>query len=275
MTCNHRWARRLTILFLSFFALRGVAQNLLSNSGGAEIGSLAGIRSIHKGSVALVGNVAGIADLKSLSLYAGADLRFSNPDLKFLTLSGAVPTKLGAFGLLIQYHGFDLYNEQMIGLGYARQLSDHVSIGAKFDYFQLRIPGYGKASFLAGELGVLSKLGRWLEVGFFTYHPFLRNLNENEILPNQFTFGINYQPTNKLKLLAEVSKQSDYQENIRFGLEYYFIDKFAIRLGVATEPSQITFGVAFRPQGNMGISLGSSFHESLNTSPLIGIRYDR
>jgi len=276
MTCDHRWAKCQIILFLLCFVLpASSAQNLLSNSGGAELGTLGGVKSTHHGAVAMMGNVAGIARNESLSLYAGADLRFSNPDLKFLNLSAAIPSDLGAFGFVFQHHGFELYNEQMIGIGYARQLSEQVSFGAKFDYFQLRIPTYGKASYLAGELGVLSKIGRWVEVGFYVYHPFDRDLVENEILPNQFTFGVNYQPSTKLKVLAEMTKTSDYQENMRFGIEYYFIDKFAIRLGVATEPALLSFGVALRPDGNMSVSLGSTFQQGLGMSPLLGVGYEQ
>ncbi len=276
MTCILRWAKHgiicaLTLLLPIFLG----AQNLLSGSGGAFLGSLGSIKSVAHGSVSMIGNPAGIAGTKHLSLYAGGELRNAAPDLKFVSLSMVIPSDFGAFGVVLQHHGFELFNERMIALGYARQLFEEISIGAKFDYFQLSIPTYGTRGYLSGELGLQTSIGRWVEVGFYVYHPFEQNLVENEVLPNQFSLGLSYRPTDKLWVVSEIAKQSGYQEDIKFGLEYYFIDEFALRFGVNTAPALISFGIAYRPAGNLSFDVGSVFHQSLGVSPLIGIGYDR
>ena len=183
----------------------------------------------------------------------------------------ALPTKLGSFGATIQYHGFDQFNEQLLGVAYGRKLIDQLAIGAQFDFVQVSIPTYGRTSTFTAEFGIQSKIGRQVVLGFQVYNPFDIKWVDEETLPSVFSLGISYRPTSKVHVVGEVEKVSELVENIKFGVEYFIIDELAIRLGFNTNPSLVSFGVGYKLDSGFDFDIGSGIHQELGFSPLGGV----
>ena len=177
--------------------------------------------------------------------------------------------------MAIQYFGFELYNEQLIGMAYGRQLSDKISIGAQFDYLQLRIPSYGRTASFTAEFGLLAKISRGLMAGFHLYNPFEIELADLGSLPLAINFGLSYQPSEKIWLVAELEKQSILPENIKAGISYHIVDQLALRIGIQTQPSLISFGIGYQMTSGFSIDAGSSAHPNLGLSPLVGLGYQK
>ncbi len=265
-----------TILFLFLGAYTSLeAQEVLSTHPGARGGTMGSIRSIHTDVLAMYGNEAGLGFATNLSFYASAERRANNEGLNFYSLASCLPTAFGSFGVLIEHFGFDLYNEQLVGLGYGRQVSEYLSVGAQFDYLQVKIPSYGQKSAVTVELGLLTKIGTRTQLGFHVYNPFDIRLVEEEPLPTIINLGVAYQPTHQVRVIAEVEKVGGQQENLKAGLEYQLVERFTFRLGVNTNPSLITFGVGYQMQNGMSLDVGSTVHQLLGISPLAGIGYQR
>ena len=270
----------LRALFLLSICLHGSSglqslksQNILSISPGARGGSYGAIKSIHRDVLAMYGNQAGLAFIETFEIYGAAEKRFNTEGLNFYSMVAAMPTSMGTFGATIQYHGFEQFNEQLIGVAYGRKLLEQLALGAQFDFLQVSIPSYGRTSTFTAEIGVQSQIVESLRLGFHIYNPFEIKWLDQETLPTVFTVGLVYQPTNKVGVMAELEKIADFRENIKFGIEYALVEELALRVGFNTNPSLVTFGVGYALTSGLSFDMGSSIHQELGFSPLGGVGY--
>jgi len=261
--------------FLVTWGLSAIGQNLLSINPGASGGSYGGVKSVNDGVLAMYGNEAGIASLEGFEAYASAERRFGSQALNFFSIVGAIPTKLGSFGGTIQYHGFENYNEQLIGVAYARKIFNLLALGAQFDLLQVHIPGYGRTSSATAEFGLQARITSAVLLGVHIYNPFEIEWLDGEKWPVVFDMGISYSPTDKLMIVGELEKVSDLEENIKFGLQYEIVEAFALRVGFNTNPSIVTFGVGYRLSTGWSFDVGSTAHRELGLSPMGGVGYKR
>ncbi|GJM31972.1 MAG: hypothetical protein DHS20C18_09730 [Saprospiraceae bacterium] len=220
-------------------------------------------------------NQAGLADLESLSFTLVGENRFFLNEIKSLSAGAALPTGVGTFGLSLNYYGFELYNEQRIGLAYARKLMDRLSIGAQFVWLNTNIPEYGNQSTFTFELGLQAKLSKRLSLGFHTFNPARAKLVGEERLPTLLALGLQYQPSDKLYLLAEVEKDLDYTVRTRFGAEYQLVEQLWLRLGIATQPVEYSFGLGYTLKSGFRLDASARYHQVLGFSPGIGLTYSK
>ncbi|EPR68020.1 hypothetical protein [Cyclobacterium qasimii] len=89
---------------------------------------------------------------------AGYDHRLGLNELTTLAAGITLPTeKIGTIGIGISNYGGELFNQQQIGLGLAKQLG-LASLGIKINYFQTNIEGYGRSARPVLELGGTAEL---------------------------------------------------------------------------------------------------------------------
>lgn len=263
----------LTIIVFFLSPARSPGQNVLSLSPGASGGAVGNIRTTHQNVLALYGNEAGLANLDNPSFYASVERRFNSEGLNFYSVVGAFPTKYGVFGANIFYHGFEEYNEKLLGLSYARKLIERLVIGARFDFIQASIPIYGNTSNLTAEFGLQANISSSVLLGFHIYNPFEINWLKDEILPTIFSIGISYKPTDKVWISGEIEKVSDFRENLKWGLEYRLLDQLAFRIGINTNPAVMSFGFGYSLDSGLSCDVGSTVHRELGLSPLGGIGF--
>lgn len=262
----------LPLLFL-FACLHGIAQN------GAL--STAGVRGIAMGQAgvafqdvnSLFGNQAGLGLLEEVSGLAFAERRFLLDEIQSFSFGAAYPTPSGVFGLTLNYFGFEAYNEQRLGLAYGRKLFEGLSLGAQFLLLNTRIPDYGNKAAFTFELGLLAELAPQLKLGVHAFSPMRVELVEGSYIPTVLRLGLSYLPSDKLSLLAEVEKDIDYAARAKVGVEYYIIAPFALRLGVATQPTSLSFGLGYRLPGGLSLDIASSYHQVLGFTPAAGVSY--
>ncbi len=255
--------------------LNAFAQNGLPPTAGARSAALGGSGLNFTDINSLFSNQAGLANLEGLSFTLVGENRFLLSEIKSLSAGAAIPSKLGTFGLSLNYYGFELYNEQRIGIAYARKLMNRLSIGAQFIYLNTNIPDYGNQANFTFELGLQAKLSKSLSLGVYTFNPGRVKLIEEERLPTLLSLGLQYQPSEKLFLLAEVEKNLDYTVRTRFGAEYQLIEQLWLRLGVATQPVEYTFGLGYSLKNSFRIDVSARYHQVLGFSPGIGITYTK
>ncbi len=219
-------------------------------------------------------NQAGLAYLTDLSVTVGAESRFLLSELNSFMVAAAYPTKSGTFGLDLNYFGSDAYNEQKIGLAYARRLFSKMTMGAQLDMINTRIPEYGNKSLFTFELGFHAQLLKQVFVGAHVFSPIRLELVEDEYIPTVFRLGLAYKPSNKLTVTGEVEKDIDFAPNVKAGIEYAIIESFFIRFGANTNPALVSFGIGYAMKNGIGIDVSSSYHQPLGFSPSVGITYD-
>ncbi|NND09305.1 MAG: hypothetical protein HKN87_23275 [Saprospiraceae bacterium] len=250
------------------------AQNLQSIGPGAPASAMGGISSIHQDVLAMYGNEAGLAFIENTVGYATAEKRFASEGLNYYSLVGAHPLRSGVIGFTAQYFGFEAFNEFLFGLAYGRKIAAHLSLGVQFDYLQVRIPGYGMKQAYLVELGLLSEIGEKVRMGFHIYNPFEIRWVEQEVLPIAVQVGLWYEVSDKVITMAEVEKVTNHPANLKVGLQYQVAPTVALRLGINTNPSTISFGVGYSIDSGMRVDVSSSVHQHLGLTPIGGVGYE-
>lgn len=256
------------LFLLASFYMAG--QNHAPSAAGAKGLGMGNVRTISTDATSLFGNQAGLAHLTEMNAFVFGENRFLLPDVNQFSAGFALPTSSGSFGLALQYFGFEGYNEQKIGLAYARKLTKKLLIGVQMDYLNLRIPEYGNSGKVTFEIGVQAQISEKLMIGTHIFSPITINWNETDIVPTVFAIGGRYEPSKKLTLSAEVEKDFEYPLNAKFGLDYQIIEPLSLRIGLNTFPIQNSFGIGLHLK-KMTIDIASVFHPTLGVSSGISI----
>lgn len=193
-------------------------------------------------------NPAGIADYKFLSIGFSYENRFFMKELSFYNTALAMPLKTGTLGLSYSRFGFENFNENKLGLMYARAFGSHLKMGLKLDYLMFIFSNeYAKRRIATFELGIQSDITTNLCIGVYIFNPINVKLKTiyNERVPVVFRFGLSYKVTKDFLATSEVEYNSDKSIDWRFGLEYYTLKEFFIRVGVHSNPATASLGVGY------------------------------
>lgn len=259
------------ILFI-FSTLSIHAQNSVPSIAGARGAGMANASVTFSDIHSAFSNQAGLANLEHFSVVAFAEQRFLLNELQTVSAAAAYPTASGTFGLTLQHFGFEGFNEQKIGLAYARKLLDGLSLGAQVLLLNTQIPEYGSKANITFELGIITQLLPKLQLGAHVYSPMQVELANGENLPTVFKLGLAYLPSEKLLCTAEVEKDIDYPARVKFGVEYQVVEQVHLRTGVATNPTTLAFGVGYKVS-NLILDIASSYHQTLGFTPTVGFVY--
>lgn len=261
------------LFVLTFNAFNVLAQNSATIPAGARGAGMANASVTFTDISSAFSNQAGLAYLEQFTATAFAERRFFLSELQTISAAAALPTQSGTFGLTINQFGFEGFNEQKLGVAYARKLSDGLSLGAQVVLLNTSIPEYGNKMNVTFELGVLSQLLPKLQLGVHVYSPVQLELANGENLPTIFKIGIGYLPSEKLTCTAEVEKDIAYTARAKFGIEYKAADQIFIRTGIATNPTTLAFGAGYRLSNGLALDIASAYHQTLGFSPTVGFSY--
>lgn len=224
-----------------------------------------------------------------------ADIAYSSGSVAFRPGSG----NYGVFGLSVMavdygeiYETIRADNEKgyenvgmlspsayVVGLGYARVLSDRVSIGGhlkyaaeslgsnilRFDDTEGAVRGENELSTVALDFGVIYRTGfRSLVLGFSAHNiaPELRYFEEGFETPMSISMGGSLdmmdfispnQTTQSFNLYVNANRPRDYDEHISVGGEYIFFNTLALRAGYSVPSRE-----------DEGASLGAGLQQSFS-----------
>lgn len=265
----------IALLFLIIGSISLHAQNGSPQNAGARGAAMANASITFDDINAAFSNQAGLAFLESMSFTAYGERRFLAEGLNSYLFAAALPNeKIGTFGMAVNYFGFTDYNEQKIGLSYARKLAKNISMGVQLDYLGTRIPNYGAAHSFTVELGILAKLSQKVNLGAHAYNPINSKVAGQDQLPTIFSLGLSYSPSEKLLISGQLEKDIyNHPFAGRAGLEYRPVNALYIRAGVyASQFAQASFGLGVNVQ-SLKIDFSSSYHQVLGFTPAVSISY--
>jgi len=223
---------------------------------------------------ALWTNPAGLDNTDpKIAAAATAEQRFGLSELTTATVGAVYGTDLGGFGLQLGSFGFDAYRETRFGLAYGRKLSERFSIGADLAGFATSTEGYASTFHITFGLGLRLEIIPELHVAARIFSPLRVERAPDEYLPQLLALGLSYRPSDKITLNAEVHQDADFPARIRVGAEYLPAEQLSIRLGVATEASEISFGLGYEFIDGLDLSAGAVYHEVLGVTPTVGVRW--
>jgi hypothetical protein len=213
-------------------------------------------------------NQAALAKINYLSAGIYGEKRFLLRELSLYNISVALPTHSGNFGLDARYYGFSDYNEAQLGLAYGRNLGSKADVGIQFNYYGVKIPGYGTSSAVNFEIGTILHLTDNLNAGFHAYNPMGGRFGKDgqEKLASAYSVGFGYDPSKKFFFSVEIEKQEGLPVNVKAGLQYEFISQVLARAGISTNNSVIYIGIGL-PWRSFRLDATAAYHPQLGITP--------
>lgn len=252
---------------LSLFSQNGIAASL-----GARSIGLGGSSVIYENSNSVFTNQAALASVRKMEFSIHSEQRFLLSEIRAIAAAAALPIgKTGTFGLGVQYFGFEAYNEQRISLGYGKKLGDKFSLGASFIWTNTSIPEYGNKGVFTFDLGIMAFVSSKVTLGAHIFNPLRIGINEEEALPSIIKIGLRYRPSKVVRIIAEVEKDIQFGLRTHWGTEYDVLDQLVLRFGLATQPTEISFGFGYKIKQKLRIDIGASYHQLLGVTPALSV----
>jgi hypothetical protein len=257
--------------FVPFFTNYLLAQNANLYKGGATTASIGGISSIIKGQDAIYHNPAGTTEFKKKTAF---DLSYENrygiAGLNDIGIGVLYKKGFSNFSLNLSQYGIESYKEQNLGLGYARQLIENLSVGIKANYNSLKITDYGSTNYFSFDIGFQSKINRQLSLGGYINN-FLQSENKSDNSPTSIALGLAYAPSEKVTLMTEFLKVTDRPLSPKLAIIYKIQKSIELRLGSDITKGEIGFGLGYNIKSYL-LRFGYVTHQSLNGSYSITVQ---
>lgn len=215
-----------------------------------------------------VNNQAALAQTKNAGVGVFGERRFMLSENSAYGLAAAIPTGLGNIGLSVNYAGFTNFNENKIGLAYARSLGPKLDLGVQFNYYGYRVPVYGNASAINFEIGAIMHISEKLNAGIHAYNPTGGKLGKtgDEKLASAYKFGVGYDASENFYISSELVKEEGKPINAIGGIQYQFVKQFFARVGFMSETGSGYGGVGVSWK-NLRLDVTGSYHPQLGLSP--------
>lgn len=253
------------------------AQFTTIESYGSKSNSLANVTTTFKDINACYTNQAGLAFLQGTEMNLSYENRFLVPNLSAMNFAIAKNFKnIGSFGINIKKFGISEYSELLLGISYARKLSQKTGLGLQINAYNLNIKNYGNKNAISFEIGIIHDLNSSLTLGFHVSNPFPIKYNESTNIPTIIALGVKYKISNSTSLFTEVEKQLGYDFFIKMAIEYSPFINFSFYLGSKNNLNDFadySMGFKYNPYSKFSIIVATNYNLTLGLSPSIGITY--
>ena len=224
---------------------------------------------------AIHNNQAGLAEIRSISAGIYYENLYGLKELGLNAGAFVIPTKSGVFGLSLSYFGYSQYNENKLGLAYAKSFGNKFSVGIQLDYLSTHIAeNYGNTSAIAAEIGLQYKINKKIKIGVHAYNPTKTKITDynDERVPTIFRLGLSYLFSEKLIVAIETEKDIKYKPAFKAGVEYHAVKQFYFRAGISTNPilNSFGFGLEFK---NFNLDFATTYHQVLGFTPQVSITF--
>jgi hypothetical protein len=213
-------------------------------------------------------NQAALAQTNHLSAGLFAERRFLMQELSSFHLAFALPTASGGFGVNTGYFGNMDHNELQAGLAYGRKLGKKVSAGVQFNYYTIGVNGYGRASSVNFEGGLMFQLTGQCRAGIHAYNPTGSKIGKygEEKLSSIYSMGLGYDASDRFFLSGSIEKTEDRPVNVQAALHYQFDQKLLARAGFSSGTANyfLGAGVLF---SDLRLDVTASVHPQLGITP--------
>lgn len=212
-------------------------------------------------------NQAALAQVKRSAAGVYGERRFLLTETSTYTAAVAIPSQYGNFGVNLRHAGFSNFNENQVGLAYAKSLGPKVDVGVQFNYYNYQVPGYNSDATVNVEIGAIAHLTKQLNAGIHVYNPIGGKFSKtDEKLTTAYKIGLGYDATDRFFCSAEIVKEEDYPVNVNAGVQYQFMKKFFARAGMAsaTNTGYLGLGLSW---DQFRIDISGSYHPQLGLSP--------
>ena len=172
------------------------------------------------------------------------------------------------------YRDFSTFN---YGLGYAMNLLDDLSVGVQINHQMIRLSvPYGINQTVTGEFGLSYKIMKDWRFGMAIFNVGRNVLIEDPVerYGSSMRFGTSYKVSNMVLVVAEVEKDINNPMRFKSGIEYNPLQNVIFRIGFATYPIELSFGLGWLFSEKYHLDFGTQYHQILGWSPNFSFRFD-
>lgn len=213
-------------------------------------------------------NPAGFATWKDISAGIYYENRFMMKELAYKNAGVLLPTNAGVLGLSVSQFGYHLYNENKIGLAFAKDFGPYLKLGLQLDYLFFKFSeDYANRAAATFEIGMQSNITETLSVGVYLFNPVhvkIRSIN-NDKIPIIMRLGLSYMVKSNFMITSEIEENFEKNFIYRFGLEYKAMKNFFIRTGIQIHPEIFSFGFGYQYKW-LTIDISGQLHQELGAS---------
>lgn len=250
------------------------AQDLFSEGSRSE--SLAGATSGIVDFWSVFGNQAGLADTKSVVVGGSFQNKFLVRELSSRSGFITVPVQSSVFAFSIAQFGHIPFRQEKYGITYARQLSPHFNFGLQFNTYRVFLSEENQSAGTYGaEIGVQYLRSRKLVVGLHLVNPYQTKIKLNGgdfHLESRIRLGTFYKLSDVLSLAGELENHFDGCLKSKIGMEYWVLDKLAIRGGISGKPYTLSGGLGFKLK-KLIVDQAFCYTRYLGYSPSVSFQY--
>jgi hypothetical protein len=220
-------------------------------------------------------NAGALTGVDRMGLGLAWENRFLVNELSQLSMAFVMPGEGNAVALSVNHFGYSLYSENRVGVAYAMQLFDWLSMGIQLNYLNTIQPEtYGNAHILSFDVGLLATPADDFMFGVQVHNPANIGFNgeRNKELPVAMRVGVGYWFTDDLLASVEAEMEMAGYTMFKAGLEYHLMENFYLRTGVNAKPVNVSFGAGWE-WNNLNVDLAYSYDNVLGNSPHVGVSY--
>ena len=220
-----------------------------------------------------VNNQAMLPDIRKFTAGINVRNQYMIKNLNTGMLAISIPIGKGAAAFNFISYGYQLYQENKIGISYALALSPQFSLGVALNYHSLRLgEGLGMEYSFYPDLGLNYKPTDKLSIGIqFQNITLSKKVNQlDELWPVTGRLGLIYFINDKLLIGVQGNVYINNSLEINSGLEYSFSDRFSFRFGFASQPNRASLGFGFRLKF-FQIDLASSYLANTGFTPSVNL----
>ena len=219
------------------------------------------------------GNAAAATQIQHAAAGAYMERRYMLSALDQYSIAGVLPTKIGSFGIQLNYFGYTMYRELEPSVSYAKKLGA-VDLGIKFNYRMITIPVYGSNSSIIPEVGTIWHISEKLHTGIRIYYPlsYFTTRTGIERIAYSYSSGLGYEVSSLVFLGITINKEENKNAEVNTALQYQFANVFFAGIGISSSSTHARFGFGYR-HGSLRMHLLISWNARLGISPGLMLIY--
>ncbi len=255
-------------LFFSIIIYVSDAQNIYT----AKNISIGNIKSVIEDLSSIYNNPSIISFINN-SISINYYNRFSIKELSDRSLFLKQTIRNNSFGLIYHKYGYDVYSENNIIGGYSKKLSNKLYAGINIchNYIKTNDAYYKHYNYISASTGIYYSINKRLYIGSSLLN-FL-NTDKNNYQKNMsLNIGLSYILYDYLKILTEISKNVNYTEELKFGIDYNIKKSLYVTYGIIYPDVKNSFGFGFDYR-NLTFYISSYYHRYLGFSYASSIVY--
>lgn len=221
----------------------------------------------------MYGNPATSLEQGKKAVNIGGQNRFMVSDVQFIHTGFLAVKGTQQFGVGAQFLGNNTFSRWSIQGQYSRKLLEHLDAGIRLKTNQVSIEGYGNRFGLDADLGIQSKINKKIRLGAVVQNLLRFNVAEQEQSGTTIRLGMQYIPSQKVRILTEIQQEFAQPLSVNAGVEYLPNTSLRCRIGMRSNPIMPSFGVGYVLKSKFVLDAFGTYHQVLGLSSGINLSY--